>query len=54
MGQAKTDWELGFKQFSFHLGMQVLRVCNFLRLLFASRFTTMLFSPLSFDSRWGG
>ena len=29
MGKNGTDWELGFKQFSFHHVMQVLRVNNF-------------------------
>src|ERR1700675_972232 len=27
MGLVGTDWELGFKQCSFHHAMQVLRVC---------------------------
>ena len=40
-----TDWELGFKQFSFHHIMQVLRVRDCLRLLFTSRFTAMLLFP---------
>ena len=29
MGLAETDWELDFKQCSFHHIMQVLRVCRF-------------------------
>ena len=29
MGLAGTDWELDFKQCSFHHIMQVLRVCRF-------------------------
>jgi len=44
MGQWGTDWELGFKQCSFHRAMQVLRVCDCLRLFFASRFSAMLLS----------
>ena len=53
MGQRQTDLELGFKQYSFHHIMQVLRnnVCQ--RLLSVFRFTAMLFSPLPFGFRWG-
>ena len=29
MGHDGTNWELGFKQYSFHHAFQVLRVCNF-------------------------
>ena len=49
----RTNWELGFKQYSFHHLMQVLRnnVCQ--RLLSVLRFTTMLCSPLPFGFRWG-
>ena len=28
MGHDGTNWELGFKQYSFHHAFQVLRVCN--------------------------
>ena len=45
MGLAGTDWELDFKQCSFHHIMQVLRVCRFQHLLSASRFAAMLLSP---------
>src|SRR6266852_4432622 len=29
MGHDGSNWELGFKQYSFHHAFQVLRVCNF-------------------------
>ena len=39
-----TDWELDFKQCSFHHIMQVLRVCRFSTFSSASRFPPMLVS----------
>jgi hypothetical protein len=44
------DLELGFRQSSVHHIMQVLRVCDFLRLFFTSRFTAVLFSLVPFGS----
>jgi len=51
MGFQGTNWELGFRQCSFHHAMQVLRNRHLLRLLCVFRFSAMLCSPLPFDIR---
>ena len=50
MGLVTTNWALDFRHFAFHPAMQVLRVCEALRLLCASRFSAMLLSLAPFGS----
>src|SRR5207237_5131677 len=48
MGLAETDWELDFKQFSFHHIMQVLRVCRFSTFSLSPAFPPC-YCPLAFQ-----
>src|SRR2546430_2241094 len=48
MGLAETDWELDFKQCSFHHIMQVLRVCRFSTFSLSPAFPPC-YCPLAFQ-----
>jgi hypothetical protein len=48
MGLAGTDWELDFKQCSFHHIMQVLRVCRFSTFSLSPAFPPC-YCPLAFQ-----
>ncbi len=48
MGLAGTDWELAFKQCSFHHIMQVLRVCRFSTFSLSPAFPPC-YCPLAFQ-----